>query len=205
MSSPFLPSQDDSGQPGTAARFRSTRWSVVLAARGADANESRRALAALCEAYWSPLYAYVRRKGHNASDAQDLTQEFFATLLDKYYLQDVDRQRGKFRPFLLTAFQRFLAKQVRRAHAQKRGGGTLPISLDYQHAEHRYLLEPSHASTPDRVFERRWALTLLELVFRRVREEYEAAARRPSLSSSRSFWAAAGPPSRTGSWPSVWR
>ena len=119
-------------------------------------------MAQLCQAYWYPLYAYVRRKGYQAPDAQDLTQEFFVRLLARKYVTGADRGRGKFRSFLLGALEHFLAKEWRRAHAEKRGGGRTPFSLDEIDAENRYLLEPSHELTPARIFDRRWATTLLE-------------------------------------------
>jgi len=140
--------------------------------------EASRALATLCENYWFPLYAFVRRAGHSAEDAQDLTQEFFVRLLDKNYLAVANRQRGRFRSFLLGAMKHFLAKEHRHEGAQKRGGNRPMISLDFHSGENRYsLIEPVDNSTPERLYEKRWALTLLDLVLSRLQEEFRAAGR----------------------------
>ncbi len=135
---------------------------------------SQVALAALCKNYWYPLYAYVRRRGYSPEDAQDLTQEFFAYLLEKNRLQTADKQRGKFRSFLLTSLQNFLARHWRQARAQKRGGGKFALSLDFSKGEERYQLEPAHDATPEKIFERRWALTLLDQVLSKLRDEFVA-------------------------------
>src|SRR4029079_5614918 len=129
------------------------------------------ALEKLCRAYWFPLYAYVRRKGHDVHDAQDLTQEFFARLLAKNHLSVADRNKGKFRSFLLGALEHFLAREWTKAHAQKRGGGNLTFSLDERDAENRYLLEPAHEITAKKMFDQRWAITVLEQAMARLREE----------------------------------
>jgi len=160
-----------------ASHFVTTHWSVVLAAGRRDSPASRRALATLCETYWYPLYAYIRRWGRTADDAQDLTQAFFAALLEKHYLEAANRERGRFRSFLLTAFNRFLSKERDRAMAKKRGGSRKTISLDAEAGESRYAQEPSHEWTPERIYERRWALTLLEQVMARLREQYAEAGR----------------------------
>jgi RNA polymerase sigma-70 factor (ECF subfamily) len=131
-------------------------------------------MAQLCNAYWYPLYAYVRRKGYPPTDAQDLTQEFFARLLARNYVTAADRQKGKFRSFLLGTFEHFLAKEWRRAHAEKRGGGRTDFSLDELDAENRYLLEPAHELTPAKIFDRRWATTLLDQAMARLAQECEA-------------------------------
>ena len=171
-----MSASDHSLGPARASggRFATTRWSVVLAAGGERSTEGRQALATLCETYWYPLYAYVRRRGYAAADAQDLTQAFFATLLEKEYLRAADRERGRFRSFLLTALKRFLVKEWDRAHAQKRGGTHKGISLDVRSGETRYSQEPSHDWTPERIYERRWALTLLDQVMARLRRRYVA-------------------------------
>ena len=130
---------------------------------------------ALCQAYWYPLYAFVRRQGRSPQDAQDLTQEFFSRLLEKDYLRAVVQEKGRFRSFLLMALKRFLAKEWDREHAQKRGGGRTVIVLDTELAERRYIGEGSEHLPPDRVYERRWALTLLEQALVRLRGEYAAA------------------------------
>lgn len=152
--------------------FATTRWSLIAAVGEASSVESRDALASLCEAYWYPLYAYVRRKGHQVAEAQDLTQAFFAELLAKERLQLADRERGRFRSFLLASLNNFIANHWRQANAQKRGGGNTVLSIDVDSGEARYLREPSHELTAERIFERRWAIVLLEQTMSRLRGEY---------------------------------
>jgi RNA polymerase sigma-70 factor (ECF subfamily) len=142
--------------------FATTHWSVVLAAGETDSPPARSALETLCRAYWYPIYVYVRRKGHGADDAQDLTQEFFAQLIAKERLRLADREKGKFRTFLLAMLDYFLAREWSRAHRQKRGGQFIFISLDQQTPEERYQLEPADNQTPEKKFLRHWALTVLE-------------------------------------------
>ncbi len=156
-------------------RFATTHWSLIAAARDGSASQARAALAALCAAYWYPLYAFIRRQGHNADEAQDLTQGFFARLLEKDFLAAIDRDKGRFRSFLLAACKHFLANEHDRAHAQKRGGGREPLSLDFHTAEGRYGLEPADTLTPERLFDRQWALTLLDQVLARLRTEFRQA------------------------------
>jgi RNA polymerase sigma-70 factor (ECF subfamily) len=155
--------------------FATTRWTMVLQAGRLDSPETAEALANLCRIYWYPLYAYVRRQGFDPPTAEDLTQEFFAKLLEKNYLGLADRQRGRFRWFLLTAFKCFLANEWDRASAQKRGGGAKPISLDGMTAEERYQVEPADLASADHLFDRRWALDLLERARVRLREHYQAS------------------------------
>ena len=150
---------------------------MVVEAGRSSSPKAAEALAALCEIYWFPLYAYVRRQGTSADDAQDLTQAFFVCLLDKQTLQFADRERGRFRSFLLASLKNFLAKQWRRGAAQKRGGGRPVISLDFEDGENRYRLEPSHDATPERIFERQWALTLLEQALTKLRVEFDATGK----------------------------
>jgi RNA polymerase sigma factor (sigma-70 family) len=160
------------------AAFVTTHWSVVVAAgRAADTSRARDALARLCQAYWHPLYSYVRRLGHSPHDAQDLTQEFFARLLAKNYLAGADESRGRFRSFLLSSLKHFLANEWDKACAQKRGGGQVPIPIDLATAETACHFEPADPATAEKIFERRWALTLLDNVLRRLREEYTASDR----------------------------
>lgn len=154
--------------------FATTHWSIVLAAGHGSQPDSKAALAKLCEAYWYPLYAYVRRRGYDADESQDLTQEFFTVLLEKESLRAADRERGRFRSFLLTAMRRFLTKEWAKAHAKKRGGARTPIPLDPRDGETRYALEPSHDWTPERIYERRWAMTLLDQVMAELRGKYAA-------------------------------
>src|ERR1043166_7062041 len=162
--------------PGGAGQFTTTHWSAVLAAQEPSPGAAQ-ALAELCRTYWYPLYAYVRRKGYEVSDAQDLTQEFFARLLEKNYLRSVDRKKGKFRSFLLASLEHFLAKEWKRAHRLKRGGGQVIISWDGCDPEERYRLEPTADWTAERIYERRWALTVLEQAMTALEMEYAADGR----------------------------
>jgi RNA polymerase sigma-70 factor (ECF subfamily) len=161
--------------PREADRFGTTHWSLVIAAGRREAPESAEALVTLCKAYWYPLYAFVRRQGYRAEDAQDLTQAFFAKLLEKNYVGDADRQRGKFRSFLLASLKHFLANERDHARARKRGGGRPVISLDFESAEDRYRHEPADTMTAERLFAKRWALTLLDQVLSRLQDEYVGA------------------------------
>ncbi|HEY1859313.1 MAG TPA: sigma-70 family RNA polymerase sigma factor [Gemmataceae bacterium] len=160
-----------------AGQFVTTHWSVVLAAGDRESAVARAALADLCAAYWHPLYAFVRRLGYNAEQSQDLTQEFFTRLLEKDYLKAVDRERGKFRTFLLASFRHFLANEYDRATAQKRGGGKAILSLDFRASEERNRMEPAHALTAEKLYERRWALALLEQALARLRREFASSGR----------------------------
>jgi DNA-directed RNA polymerase specialized sigma24 family protein len=155
--------------------FATTQWSIVAAAGDQASAVSREALAALCDSYWYPLYAYIRRCGYGPDEAEDLTQEFFARLLEKHWLRVADRERGRFRSFILASLKHFLANERDRERTLKRGGGVIPLSLDLQAAEGRFALEPGHDLTPDRVFERRWILTLLERVLGELRTEMAAS------------------------------
>ena len=170
------PSPADPG-PAPGGRFATTHWSLIVAAQDASVPEARQALAELCRLYWYPLYAFIRRNGHPDDRAQDLTQEFFTRLLEKDGLAAVDQSKGRFRSFLLAACRHFLANQWDHDHAKKRGGGGVVLSIDFHGAEDRYIREPSHDETPERLFERRWALALLERVLSRLRAEYEAAGK----------------------------
>lgn len=158
--------------------FATTHWSVVLTAGRTDTTRAHAALETLCRTYWYPLYAYARRRGHSAEDAQDLTQEFFARLIEGPFLSAADPGRGRFRSFILTAMNHFLADEWKRVSAKKRGGGQSLISLDLAAAEERFDLEPAYDSTPDRIFERQWALTLLDKVLDRLEQEYESAGKK---------------------------
>ncbi len=150
-------------------RFETTQWSVVLAVGGGDSSASRRALATLCETYWYPLYAYVRRRGHSPEDAQDLTQSFFASLLERRDFEDLSPERGRFRAFLLASLQHFLANDAAHRRAQKRGGGQPLRSLSLEDAEGRYQFEPAGPLTPESIFDCRWALTVIERVLDELR------------------------------------
>lgn len=150
--------------------FSTTQWSQVLTARDSCDTEADEALATLCETYWYPLYAYVRRQGHEAEDARDLTQAYFALLLEKDYLKGVEPSKGSFRAFLLTSLRHFLSHEWEKARALKRGGDTRTISLDIEAAEARFSFEPADPMTPEQVFERRWTLMVLERVLGRLRQ-----------------------------------
>lgn len=154
-------------------RFMPTRWTLVLAASAQeDTHAGRAALAELCEAYWYPLYAYVRRCGHKQQDAEDLTQEFFARLLAKDTLAGVSPEKGRFRSFLLASIKHFLANEWDRSQAQKRGGGKVIVSLDGAIGESRHPIEPADGLTPDLIFERQWVLALLDRVLGKLASEY---------------------------------
>jgi RNA polymerase sigma factor (sigma-70 family) len=171
--------------------FPSTHWSIVLAAAGGTTPDAREALEQLCRKYWYPLYAYVRRQGHLPEDAQDLTQEFFARFLEKRYLALADPHRGRFRSFLLTCLKHFLANEWDRATAAKRGGGRAVIPLDAESAENRYLAELTDDLTPERAYDQRWAVALLEHVLARLGYEYVTAGKGAQFEVLRAFlWGA---------------
>ena len=163
--------------PGPGGRFATTHWSLVLAAGERGSAEAEEALARLCSLYWYPVFAFVRRQGHPPEEAQDLTQGFFARLIEKGDLADADQSRGRFRSFLLAACQHFLSNERDRTRAQKRGGGHLPISIDAAAAEGRYERALAHAETPERLYERQWCLTLLAGVLDDLREDYVASGK----------------------------
>ena len=162
-------------RPGMTARsprdFQTTHWSAVLAAAGDD-SAAQRALTQLCTAYWYPLYAFARRSGHSIEDAEDLTQGFFVHLLEPHKLAGITRERGRFRSFLLASLKNYAAHQRERATAQKRGGGTRLLPLDTAMAEDFYRNEPADHLSPDRLFDRRWAMTVLERALTRVQREF---------------------------------
>jgi RNA polymerase sigma factor (sigma-70 family) len=175
-----MPSQETTRSPVSSTgdcNFRTTHWSIVLAAGNAGEPKALDAMSKLCGAYWYPLYAYVRRRGYRVEEAQDLTQEFFGRLLEKNSLEVANRERGRFRTFLLAMMGNFLNNEWDRARTAKRGGGHELISWDAQTAEERYQQEPSHEETPERIFERRWALTVLESAMIALREEYRSGGK----------------------------
>jgi RNA polymerase sigma-70 factor (ECF subfamily) len=156
--------------PGPA-QFPTTRWTLVVAAGDPHRKEARSALVYLCENYWYPLYAYLRRRGYPAHRAQDLTQEFFIRVLEGRYLDRADPEKGRFRSFILTSLKFFVADEEDRDRAQKRGAGKVE-ALEFSSGEQRYQREPAHDETPERIFERRWALTVLDRVVEKLREEF---------------------------------
>jgi RNA polymerase sigma-70 factor (ECF subfamily) len=166
---PIRPNQD------RLRRFTPTNWSVVLAAGGAGSPEAHDALARLCQRYWYPLYAYVRRLGHSTEEAEDLIQEFFARLIKHNWIAKADPHKGRFRSFLLMVLKRFLGKERDHSNRLRRGSGQTLVSLDAQDAESRYLAEPAGELTPDKSFDRCWAWTLLEQVLKRLEAEWQAA------------------------------
>src|SRR6476620_11977075 len=151
--------------------FPTTRWTLVIAAADSRRTEARSALVSLCEAYWYPLYAYIRRRGYAADQAQDLAQDFFVRVLEGRYLDRADPERGRFRAFILSSLKFFLADEADRARALKRGGGKV-LSFEISSGEDRYRREPAHDETPERIFERRWALAVLDRVVERLRNEF---------------------------------
>src|SRR5215813_10592219 len=157
-----------------AGVFETTHWSVVLHAGDSQSPEADSAMERLCRTYWYPLYVFVRRKGHSHEDASDLTQAFFAKFLEKRYLKSVDASLGKFRTFLLTSMTHFLGDEWDKSQAQKRGGGERVISLDDTNAEERYRLEPVEHTTPETLYEQRWAQTVMGVVLDRLAAETEA-------------------------------
>ncbi len=180
--------------PPGAQWFATTHWSVVLAARDGDSPGGSKALNDLCRAYWPPLYAYIRREGHAIAEAQDLTQEFFARLLERDYLARLDQQRGKFRSFLLAYVKHFLSEQRDKARAQKRGGGQTLLSLDAAEGEEGYVSEPVDELTPDQIFERRWVQTLLQRAVDRLAAEYAKVGKAAVFEALKDFQ-----PRQTGS------
>lgn len=159
--------------PGSS-RFPTTRWTLVVAAGDPQRKDARSALVSLCENYWYPLYAYLRRRGYAPDQAQDLTQEFFMRVLEGRYLDRADPEKGRFRSFILTSLKFFAADEQDRQRARKRGGGAV-VSMEFssgESGEDRYQREPSHDETPEHIFERRWALSMLERVMEKLRDEF---------------------------------
>jgi RNA polymerase sigma factor (sigma-70 family) len=176
----FMPTQRQSDSVGIpdSPVFATTHWSVVLAAGSAQSPSSASALEQLCRVYWYPLYAFIRRKGHTPHDAQDLTQAFFARLLEKNYVVQADRERGRFRTYLLAALTHFLSDEWNKAQRLKRGGGREIISFDAGSAEDRYRLEPIDQLDASKLYERRWVTTLFENVLARLEEEFRESGKK---------------------------
>ncbi len=178
----------NSGGQTRGAAFVTTHWSVVLTSADGDSPEAKAALEQLCRTYWYPLYCYIRRRGYGHEDAQDLTQGFLLQLLERHSFARADASKGRFRSFLLAALNYFLSDQRERAGAQKRGGGCPTLSfVDAQAADERYRLEPVDDRSPDKLFERRWALTLLDQVFARLEQELREAGKAELFQGLRVF------------------
>ena len=178
----------ESGKPQRTGRFNETHWTTVLAA-GQKNSQAKEALQKLCQIYWYPLYVFVRRQGHGKHDAEDLTQEFFARLLTRDDLATVDREKGKFRSFLLASMKHFLANEWDKAQAKKRGGGKQILSINVQDFESKYAMEPAHAITPDKLYDRRWAMTVLEQVMAKLRKEMRAEGKMDQFEQMKIFLA----------------
>jgi len=191
MSESQIPSSLDS-RSGQSPKFRQTRWSLVRRAASFDAPESREALETLCRAYAFPIYAFIRRQGHLPHDAQDLTQDFFARLLAGHSIARADPQLGKFRTFLLGALKHFLSDAQRKAAATKRGGAVEIISFEQARAEERYQLEPVDDRTPDKVFDQRWTVVLLEAAVARLQKEFLAEGKARQFEVLKTFLSTEG-------------
>jgi RNA polymerase sigma-70 factor (ECF subfamily) len=181
------PVKDSEASAPCSADFRTTHWSVVLAAGQSSATQNVAALESLCRTYWFPLYVYVRRQGHGPQDAQDLTQEFFARLLRLNSLAGVAPHKGKFRTFLLVSVNHFLADAWDAAKAAKRGGNKPIVSLNEEDAEERYQMEPTNDPTPDAAFDRRWVLAILERALARLRDEHTGAGKGGQFEQLKTF------------------
>lgn len=177
-------------------QFSTTHWSVVMQAGDKRHPDAMMALEALCRRYWFPLYVFVRREGYDDHDAQDLTQAFFARFLEKDYLRDVDRTRGKFRCFLLASMRHFLANARDHDMAVKRGGGQVPLTLDFSEAEDRYSQEPAIHWTAEKLFHRRWTLATLQVVLVRLEAEWDSPGRRDFFATAKD-WLAGSDPTRS--------
>jgi RNA polymerase sigma-70 factor (ECF subfamily) len=180
-------------EEGAPRRFQTTSWTLVLAAGDKDSPDAGTALSTLCTAYWHPVYAFIRRSGHDADEARDLTQAFFARVLEKNYFGDARRERGRFRTFLLTSVRNFLANERDRERALKRGGGRVPIPLEVDDGERSYQIDPSHDLTPERLFEQRWALAVIGSALNNVRERYERRKKADWFASLKPFLTGAEP------------
>ena len=177
----------DHGLPEGAASFHATRWTIVMRAAQSQAQGGESALAELCRLYWYPLYIFARRRGHSPDDAQDLTQGFFLHLLESRALTGVDRLKGKFRSFLLASFQNHLSDAVDRARRLKRGGDKEFVQLDAEEAEERYRLEPVESLTAEKIFDARWAMTVLGEALKKLRQEYAAAGKTSTFEALKVF------------------
>ncbi len=179
----------DASPPGWSQhrQFETTRWSIVVAAGNRSSPDARRAMQTLCERYWYPLYAYVRRRVNDVNEAHDLTQSFFAELLEKNYVGTAAAERGRFRAYLLTALKHFLSKQWEMAKAKKRGGGKAPISLDFQSADSQIRIDPASELTAEQLYDRDWAVALLRQIMQRLSDEFLRAGKSQQFEELRGF------------------
>ena len=164
-----------SSTPTGTSRFATTHWSVVLAAGDSFSPQHEQALSKLCQTYWFPLYAYLRRRGYDRHQAEDWTQAFFAQMIDKRRLSGISPKPGKFRSFLLASLKNFVANEIDRVQAQKRGGSHTILSLDFGNAERQYISEPTHQMSPEKLFEKSWALTVLEHTMNQLEAEFASS------------------------------
>jgi RNA polymerase sigma factor (sigma-70 family) len=168
-------------------RFETTNWSVIVEATTGNSSAARAALAALCQSYWPPIYAFIRSKGHSSTDAEDLTQAYFERFLEKRYLDDFRPEIGRFRTFLRASVAHFLANEWDRERAQKRGGGQIVLSLDVEEAEDRWRREPVDRLTPEAIFERQWAAAMLARCLKRLRDEHDEPERQTRFEKLKPF------------------
>jgi len=183
----FFVKREHSSPAAGAASFHTTHWTIVMTAAQSQAQGGPAALAELCRLYWYPLYVFARRREHSPDDAQDLTQGFFLHLLEHRALARVDRLKGKFRSFLLASFQNYLSIEAHRARCLKRGGNCEFVTLDLERAESRYLLEPADALTAEKIFDARWAMTLLGRAMTLLGEEYAVQAKTSTFEVLKAF------------------
>lgn len=176
-------STPDNTEEGREQHFATTHWSIVLAAGQSVSRESRWALESLCKTYWLPAYSYVRRLIGSVDQSQDLTQEFFVRLLETDFIAKANPDRGRFRAFLITALKNFIANERDKARAEKRGGGSVTLSLDFDAGESQYQIEPAHGVTPEKLYERRWVLTLLDQVLDKLKMELAGVGQEPHFES----------------------
>lgn len=175
------------------ADFRTTHWGIVIAATQPESKEKQSALSVLCQTYWYPLYAFVRRQGRSPHEAEDLTQDFFVRLIEKNGLASVRPENGRFRCFLLSSLKNFLANEWDKARTAKRGGHYAFVSWEAHSAEDRYLGEPAHEATPEALFEQSWALTVIDSVLQRLQREYVDAGKATLFNAIHSYMEGNGP------------
>ena len=180
--------EEDNGSPAKgAASFHATRWTIVMEAAQSQAQGGKSALAELCQLYWYPLYIFARRRGHSPDDTQDLTQGFFLHLLERRALASVDRLKGKFRSFLLASFQNYISDAADRARRLKRGGDKEFVQLDPEDAEKRYRLETIESLTAEKIFDARWAITVLGEALKKLSQEYATTGKTPTFEALKVF------------------